>query len=757
MPSHRLSNKPLLFPIQRTVLFSFVALVVSATLVDLNQVCGHEDQAPSNKVAAADSDYSPSSTFMSEIDMIDNEDAEESQQSARQCPRDQRSPSLSSSDNSIASSTAPILAKYHQQRKQQQQQQNALDRSQQQQQAQDNSGYLLKQIFLAFSLRHSAALIFTGDDSKRGREPSTFKRARRSYRKVNFVISQQQQAGYMQCHRSRVSSLGSINESIKLPDEPHEQAGRQQATSDQNEESHVESIDSLHGLRFLSMIWIIVIHSYNFALRWSFFDQSASSLAGDSSLSSLYKTSASQLLANGTFACDSFFFIGGFLLPYLAFPSQQQQQLSKQQQQQQHSQPAARALAAQHPISFQFQKGAKQSAAASGKQATKNNSIEEGNANGIQASESRLAAAPQMQITSTHNGASQLTVIARQRAKPAAEFTFGTVLANLLHRYIRMMPLMMAIIGLSATLLRYLGEGQQWDNSTIMFDKWCRDNWWINLLFLHNFLKRENMCLSHSWYSAVDIQLFLLGQLLIWVLYKNRKLGLSLVVFFLVMGQSITGALTMIYHLPAVPLISNVSESLTNLYYGEIYIKPYCRASPYLIGILLAYLMRTTRLGQLRLSKAQAALGWLVSLSTIFLILMAMKPAMNGKAPSEWESALYSSLSRPLWACATGWMIFACMTQNGFIFGHILSAKLFIPLSRLTYPAFLIHPIVMAVFYGSHGGDQSAFQFSHYLMLYLILGNIVITYASAFVLSTLFELPLLSVERVVKRAWAARS
>lgn len=148
----------------------------------------------------------------------------------------------------------------------------------------------------------------------------------------------------------------------------------------------------------------------------------------------------------------------------------------------------------------------------------------------------------------------------------------------------------------------------------------------------------------------------------------------------------------------------------------------------------------------------QTATGWAVSIGTIYAILMAMQPAMNGQPLSKFQAALYSALSRPLWACATGWMIFACMTKNAFVFGRILGAKAFIPLSRLTYPAFLIHPIVIAISYGSR---QSNFQFSHYLMLYLILGNIVITYASAFLLSILFELPFLSAERALKRVWSS--
>lgn len=127
---------------------------------------------------------------------------------------------------------------------------------------------------------------------------------------------------------------------------------------------------------------------------------------------------------------------------------------------------------------------------------------------------------------------------------------------------------------------------------------------------------------------------------------------------------------------------------------------------------------------------------------------MAMQPAMNGLALSELESALYSALSRPLWALATGWVIFACMTNQAGIIASILGARCLVPLSRLTYPAFLVHPIIMALFYGSR---QASFHFSHYLMFYLIVGNIVITYASAFVLAALFELPLISIERTLRR------
>lgn len=743
---------------------------------------------------------------------------------------------------------------------------------------------LVKQIFLSFSLCHSCSLIFQDCDKS-----SATKGSKRTARERASVVEQLERrerkqrtaAASLLCryhsawsaaagpapsatgHRSRMSSLSSINEreafdaqeaiSNNCPASQQQETGHSSSRigtafnqkHKQQQQQQPLSIDSLHGLRFLSMIWIIIIHTYSFAFQWSFFKYTSENI---------YKTAASQLIANGAFACDSFFLIGGFLLPYLTFPahspaasqraedgdsseeepsehiagacdllyplpsppaspapspataSKAVKQSSKQQQLIHHQQrskppPAMAANLLLQPSQQQQQQqldcalpsrsaSACSSQPAAAAQATDGsiNSLSRSSLNSFDSRQSAAAftsanthhqyqqqqsakLAPHLfplncfraqQVSLATNSEKSFVAAAKLRARERSKlgtsqrdsdssgikFTFARLLANLLHRYLRMMPLMMAIIGLSATLLRYLGEGPAWDYSTLMYDKWCRKNWWINGLFLHNFLNRENMCLSHSWYAAVDFQLFLLGQVILFVLARSRRLGIIMCCAFLFGGQLITAALTLVHHLPALPLHASVSQQSMSLYYGEIYIKPYCRASPYLIGILLAYLMRTTSLGQVKLSRWQVAAGWSASIGSLLLILLSTLPAMNGQPPGELESALYNALSRPLWACATGWMVFACITKHGGIFEKILSARHFIPFSRLSYPAFLVHPIVMAI---SYGGRQASVPFSHYLMLCLVLGNIVITYASAFVLSALFELPLLSVERAVKR------
>lgn len=477
---------------------------------------------------------------------------------------------------------------------------------------------LLEQVLLSFSLYHSAATIFGTGASGAKAEPAP---AYCCCAELACQLGLGRPSRANQCaggHRSRLPSLSSIHESCgaapgrlaeetgsqadtdkeQLEFEPSESqrtfccASLSKANTVSSQPEDKQSIDSLHGLRFLSMIWIIVVHSYTLATRWSFFTNNAA-------LDNIYKTAASQLLSNGTFACDSFFFTGGFLLAYLAFPD-----ASTSQKREQFSSSSSSLSATGKPGAAAKCRCRCRRSGCSSPDSSRRQPVAGGQEPD---SVSQRSSASGCDVRQCHACPASGAISTTSQPK-LNEFTFNRVLENLLHRYVRMMPLMMAVIGLSVTSLRFLGEGPAWDSSTMMFDKWCRKNWWINALFLHNFVNRENMCLSHSWYSAVDIQLFLVGQLILLALYKSKPLGLLICSALLLLAPLLTGALTLLHHLPAVPLmISSVSEQSLSLYYGEIYIKPYCRAAPYLIGILLAYLMRTTSLGQARLKRVSTA------------------------------------------------------------------------------------------------------------------------------------------------------
>jgi peptidoglycan/LPS O-acetylase OafA/YrhL len=71
------------------------------------------------------------------------------------------------------------------------------------------------------------------------------------------------------------------------------------------------------------------------------------------------------------------------------------------------------------------------------------------------------------------------------------------VLKAALLRYIRFAPLLLLTILMHSTWLYRVGSGPLWDKVNFAERQFCRQNWWINMLFLDNYINVENKCLIH--------------------------------------------------------------------------------------------------------------------------------------------------------------------------------------------------------------------------------------------------------------------
>lgn len=66
-----------------------------------------------------------------------------------------------------------------------------------------------------------------------------------------------------------------------------------------------------------------------------------------------------------------------------------------------------------------------------------------------------------------------------------------------------------------------------------------------------------------------------------------------------------------------------------------------------------------------------------------------------------WKKAnhvAYETTSRPVWAISVGYIIFSCVIGKGGFINDILSWSIWIPLSRLSFSAYLIHTSVVTLF-----------------------------------------------------------
>uniref|UniRef100_A0A183VF26 Nose resistant to fluoxetine protein 6 n=1 Tax=Toxocara canis TaxID=6265 RepID=A0A183VF26_TOXCA len=213
-------------------------------------------------------------------------------------------------------------------------------------------------------------------------------------------------------------------------------------------------------------------------------------------------------------------------------------------------------------------------------------------------------------------------------------------------------------------------------------------------------------------------------------------------------------------------------------YWPDVYVKPYIRCPPYLIGLLVGFALHKFGLHPvfpkvcsyhislfLKFSIAffiwKIALGW--AISTIFGIgsVFGLYDYARTGEISEWMRVGYVLFGRNGYALSLAWVTFACATGYGgdfFLFtcpiNSLLSWRAWIPLSRITFCAYLIHPILLQIYNFSR---PHPFHFTTvYQMFYLFAVAVVMAYFTGFFLSLAFEVPVsiletLAVNRIMAK------
>src|SRR6185437_3842286 len=90
-----------------------------------------------------------------------------------------------------------------------------------------------------------------------------------------------------------------------------------------------------------------------------------------------------------------------------------------------------------------------------------------------------------------------------------------------LDRYLRFLPAIMTIVALEF-LWPLLFDGPFFKRvGTFVLEK-CSRSWWWNLTFLQNWFNVLDICGGHTFFSAVDMQLFILGLVFMSLMVKSQ-------------------------------------------------------------------------------------------------------------------------------------------------------------------------------------------------------------------------------------------
>ncbi|XP_043475080.1 nose resistant to fluoxetine protein 6-like [Leptopilina heterotoma] len=401
-----------------------------------------------------------------------------------------------------------------------------------------------------------------------------------------------------------------------------------------------DSIPIVHGLRFLGMAWIIMIHTIFYMSDY------ADNKPWSWRVSEGFTV---QIISNSTLSVDTFFFLSGFLVAYL-YLNEKRKKIDKQ------------------PINY---------------------------------------------------------------SRKISEF-FGAVLK----RFLRLTPAYMMVVGIVEVNSAWYGEVSQFYMSERPQDV-CAKYWWRNILYINNLFGRDKMCMSWSWYLSNDMQFFIIGTFLLILSSVCFCVASTLLILIMIGSIGITGYISYIYgYVPTMDAQYHMLDVL--------YDPPWTRIGPYVVGMITAYILIRLN-NKLPLKTRTVVICWLLGSScNIFVLFGIWKRYI-----SIFSAAFYVGFSRTIWAVGLSWLLIACCTRHGGIVNKILSFRGWIPLSRLTYCAYLLNPfIINSIFLHSETSQHVDFISN----CTTFLGVFGVTYLCSYVLTLMLETPnILLMRLLVKR------
>ncbi|XP_063957538.1 nose resistant to fluoxetine protein 6-like [Lytechinus pictus] len=325
-------------------------------------------------------------------------------------------------------------------------------------------------------------------------------------------------------------------------------------------------------------------------------------------------------------------------------------------------------------------------------------------------------------------------------------------LIAIVHRYLRITPAMAVMILLYTFVYPYLGEGPFW-HLRVQDTLACYDWWWTNFLYINNFVPSNTSsgCLSWSWYLATDMQLFLLSIILIVLIWWFPVIGIFVLCLLTVTSIIIRAVLFSVREYQATQFANALVGHHGDMSMFIFSVKPYANATPYLIGIAMGYILHILKNKRVpRLHVIIVVLGWLTSFAIGMSLVYGLysifdHPGMELVPLDKTLNVLYGSIGKLAWTLAMSWVVFSCHHGYGGVINRFLSWRLWIPLSRLTFCAYLLHPAIIYLFTGT---VTTSYNVTVIDQSFLFAGFVTISYSAASILSSLIEMPIGSLQKM---------
>lgn len=312
-------------------------------------------------------------------------------------------------------------------------------------------------------------------------------------------------------------------------------------------------------------------------------------------------------------------------------------------------------------------------------------------------------------------------------------------------RIFRILPTFAALIAFCTFVLPYMDSGPMWNQVITHHSDICKQNWWKNMLFIHNYFGFGEMCLTHTHHLGIDTQLFLSSPFLILLLWKCPKKGLGALILLA------TGSTIWRYYVTYSMRLSNYihfGTSIEQLFStaDNMYILPVHRATVYIMGILLGYYLRTLK--NFKLSKQQIRIG--NSIALLSFLVSFLGPSFMGSINYVYnptDAAWYAAFAPIFWCISFGWIIFSVHLGHEDLLGRIFSWSGFSLWTKISYTVYLTQ---FPIFFYNVGTMRYSDHYSFWKTNINLHETFVIVAAST-VLTLLVEMPFQNIRNIVMK------
>ena len=371
-------------------------------------------------------------------------------------------------------------------------------------------------------------------------------------------------------------------------------------------------------------------------------------------------------------------------------------------------------------------------------------------------------------------------------------------LGAILHRYLRITPALALSLMLYYKVFAFLGSGPFNARFVHSVNRRCDTSWWTELLYIQNFYpwNSDDVCMGWTWYLGNDFIFFLVSPAFLMV-FTNGGMAASPRTRRrnAVLGSAVLGTAIVACTLSNVYLVykHNLGVNIFDAHYARYtywaYSKPYTRFPAWAIGMLCALYCKLESKPERRggeEARAEAPAGeedpaapapasgegeapetgadvlarlpasWhnaAVVVATgvmVYLILILVSDFRgDGNNFSQFEEMLWMTFSRPIWALCCGVVTMSCLSGHVPWVNAFLGHPAWVVPARLTFNAYLVHPIVIKTL----AGNMTAYyHFSYPDILYRWMGNCVYSFLLAAAVYVLIERPFMSLQTLALSA-----